>query len=272
VVEVLEDRFVCIEYNGTQFDGIPDDVPAMSVLNYTWDNNPYCRVAFRSEWVFTPDGKYMLGVTPCNHDAAKNEATDIGRSFEQLIETSLARFARIRSHERGSEAERLEAERIDAERKQELREIKPCWLDTELMTEHYVKTVLAQGDEQEGYERRYCQIFYFEEPALRRQAIEKLSVYAEKRADFRFAERLPYLSDHVAFLLQDPDPDVRLEAARALYHFRKEPVPDLAPEELVAAADELWWKGRERLVREDEATFRKGVASVWPMERVGGGD
>lgn len=252
--------------------GIPDDVPAMGVLNYTWDNNPYCRVAFRSEWVFTPDGKYMLGVTPCNHDATKTEATDVGGTFEKLIETSLARFARIRSHERGSEAERLEAERIDAERLQELRDTKPCWLDTELMTEHYIETVLAQGDEQEGYERRYCQIFYFEDAPLRLQAIQKLSDYAEKRATFRFVDRLPYMSDHVAFLLGDADAAVREAAAKALYHFRKEPVPDLPLDELVAAADELWWNGRERLVREEEATFRKGVASVWPMEHVGGGD
>lgn len=244
----------------------------MHVLNYTWDNNPYCRVAFRSEWVFSPDGKYMLGVSPCNHDAAKGEATDVGTSFERLIESSLARFARIRSHERGSEAERLDAERIDAERLEELRQIKPCWLDAELMTEHYVKTVLAQGVEQEGYERRYCQIFYFEDAAVRRLSVEKLSGYAKERATFQFAERLPYLSDGVAFLLEDPDADVRRTAAEALYHFRQEPLPDLATDELVAPADKLWWGGRERLVREDEATFRKGVASVWPMEHVGGGD
>jgi len=249
---------------------VPDDVPAMSVLNKTWDESPYCRVAFRSEWVLSPDGKYMLGVTPCNHDATKDENTDFGSSFERLIEGSLTRFARIRAHPRGSAEERAEAQRVDAEVLAELKEVKPCWLDKDLMTEHYIRTVLAQGEGQEAFERRYCQLFGFDEPEVRRLAIENISIYAEQRAPFKFAERLPYLSDQVALMLEDPDPTVRRAAAVALYHFRKESVPATDESALVAGAGELWWSERERPSPEDEAIVDGKLPRVWPVQRPGG--
>jgi hypothetical protein len=270
VVAVLKEHFVCIEFNATENDGVPDDVPAMAVLNKTWDESPYCRVAFRSEWVLSSDGEHMLGVSPCNHDAAKAESTDFGGSFERLVEGSLARFERIRSHGNDAEAARAEAERIDAEVLAELRRIKPCWLDKDLMTEHYIKTVLAQDEEQEAFERRYCQLFDFEEPDVRRKAALNLSIYAEERATFEFATRLPYLSDRVALLLEDPDEGVRTAAAEALYHFRRQPVPDLQGQALVAAAGSSWWAGRERPAVEDEALAKSKLPAVWPLQRADG--
>ena len=268
---MLNKYFVCIEFNATNFGGVPDDVPAMAVLNKTWDESPYCRVAFRSEWVFSPDGKYMLGVTPCNHDAAKPENTDFGAGFERLVEGSLKRFARIRAHPRESAEALAEAQRVDAEVLAELKEIKPCWLDKDLMTEHYIKTVLAQGEGQEAFERRYCQLFGFDEPEVRRRAIENISIFADRRASFEFAERLPYLSDQVALMLEDPDPGVRKAAAVALYHFRKQPVPAADDAGLVAAAEAFWWSDHERPAPEDEISVKAKLPQVWPVQHAGGG-
>ena len=58
----MNEYFVPVEYDATETGTVPDDVPGMWVIKRAWDNSPWTRVSFGSEWVLDPTGTYI--VTP----------------------------------------------------------------------------------------------------------------------------------------------------------------------------------------------------------------
>ena len=183
MIEVLNEYFVPVEFNVAEWGGVPDDIPAMSVHYNAWNTIPYTRVAFSGEWVLSPDGQYLIANASCKHQAVRSADAMFSKSFGRMIEVALKRHARIRSHEPGSPEQLAEIERVKAEVDADLREIRPCWLGSDAMGEHLMKTLANQGDDSEGFEKKYAIVLAWPDPVVRRRGAEMIGAYAQRSGE-----------------------------------------------------------------------------------------
>lgn len=269
VAEILNEHFVCVELNSTIAGGVPDDIPALKVLKDYWDQVMYARVAFAGEWVLDSRGEVLLGNSGCKHRAGERQGLELAEVFQRALEVGLKRQERLNRAEHGTPAYDKVVEGIEALMQKDLREYGLCWIDPDVMTDHYFKTVVNQGKTPEAeariaFEKRYVQMFIWEDSAdVRRKAVEAWGRYAQQ-TEARIDEEVVYLADQAALLLEDEDAEVRRAAAEALYHMRQLDVPELAEDELIAAAGEMWWDGREKPER---MVVGQGLPTVWPYQR-----
>ena len=230
---MLEEHFVCFELDATAH-GIPasERYPALAPIRTLWDANPWTRMGFGIQYVFEPEGRFMLSAGAKRPYREANEAS----TFVAALEESLRNFERIRSHRRGSAAEAAEIERVRTEVDVALRDhVKTPYMRTQeiFQTANYV-------------EQRFPAAIDHADPQVRQQVIELIGEYAEKEGDPGFCPggRWEVFAERVAGRLDDEDEAVRAAAARAVLRFGGAPVPDASPDpttdELVAAARALW--------------------------------
>jgi hypothetical protein len=181
--------------------------------------------------VLEPGGRFALSVGYHGHQqrAARR------RGFNRMLELSQSRFARIRSHERNSAAEKEEIERVvhevDLEREAEWQ----CMEDTDLFTLHTL-VFLWCGDEDSDrakFDHRIAGAFAYPDPWVRRSILEAVGRFVAQwgsRPDsahpdfarcpgFPSDEVLSTLRSTIAKALEDPEPEVRLAADQALHAF-----------------------------------------------------
>ncbi len=237
VIEILNQYFVPYELDAT--GGIPEGVPALAALRKSYGQIPWTRVSFGSEFVIDPEGEYILSLGFSKHRHAVQRRGGFAALFQQALEESLERLARIRAHERGSPGEREELLRLSRVLDHDLKERRPCALDVDLFTECTLK-VLWGGDS-ELFERKLSGVFRYPDPVVRRQLAGTLGRYADHRGnEFQSSEDGFFLAERVARLLTDPDASVRLAAAVASYQFAGHPAPAAMGEDLVSSARDLW--------------------------------
>lgn len=232
--------------------GLPQDAAGFRLHQWYYDETPWSRVSFGMEAVLDPTGDILLGVPPHKHevkpearygtpdDSKGHDVTAIGRLFENMIETSLMRFARIRAHERGSPAEAEEIRKVNAEVDLEASMPNHCMHDLHALTACTLNTL---GRDRASYEAKLSSILESPEPKVLKQAAFALGHYADNSAEFRDSEVATYVGDQLARLLDQTDVTVRRSAATALFQIAGEPVPSVEDAELVSSAL-LLWEGR----------------------------
>jgi len=231
VQDVLNEYFVCIEFDPTGV-GVPvDKYPGLWRIGASWENNPWTRVSFGAVWIIEPGGQYMLSpVDDDVHNAcSKSRLANLGGHMEGALE----KLAQIRSHPRGSEGE-AEAIRRLAEKSSAQWEMKSdAYLDAR------TKQIFVAAQDQN---RRYPGVFENSDPWVRRRAIELVGRYSRMEEDRGFLPggKWSVFGESVARCLDDAVPEVRLAAATAVFEFGGIPVPDAAGDDLVAAARQSW--------------------------------
>ena len=248
VTEAINHYFVPVEID-TGVEGVPEDAGGLRVHRWSYDHVPWTRVSFGLEAVLDPTGEILLGAPVHNHeanpkcrystinDSKGHDVTAIGRLFEKVIEDSLMRLARIRSHERGSPAEAEEIRKVTAEVDNDAGMPNHCMLDLHAAT---ACTLNVLGQNVARYEARLSSVLESPEPKVLRQAAFALGHYAANSDEFRASEVATFVSDQLAQLLDEPDVAVRRSAATALFQIAGEPVPPLEDAELVSSAQVLW--------------------------------
>ena len=233
----------------TGAEGLPEDAGGFRLHRWYYDETPWSRVSFGMEAVLDPTGEILLGVPPHKHeansearyskpnDSSGHDNTAIGRLFEKMIEVSLMRLARIRSHERGSPAEAEEIRQVNAEVDNDAAMPNQCMHDLHALTACTLNTL---GKDLASYEAKLSSILESPEPKVLRQAAFALGHYAHNSDEFRAGEVATYVGDQLARLLDQPDVAVRRSAATALFQIAGEPVPSLEDAELVSSALVLW--------------------------------
>ena len=244
--------FVPVEYDATVTGTVPDDIPGMWVIRRAWEHSPWTRVSFGSEWVLDPTGQYILST-----GFHKHADLPMVETLETELEKSLERFARIRSHARGSAAEQAELTRVEAEVADDLKLFRPCWVDLNVGTLETLRVVATENPATFG--SRLAGVFTFPDPVVRRQAAEALDVFmcSGKHAEFS-EDHILFLERQMFQLLGDEDPAVRSAAARAMFAFEHLAVPELTDSDLVARAAELWTDEDEQLT-----AAKAAAASAW---------
>ena len=229
--------------------GLPQEAAGFRLHQWYYDETPWSRVSFGMEAVLDPTGEILLGVPPHKHeansearyskpnDSSGHDNTAIGRLFEKMIEVSLMRLARIRSHERGSPAEAEEIRKVTAEVDNDAGMPNHCMLDLHAAT---ACTLNALGQNVASYEAKLSSVLESPEPKVLRQAAFALGHYAANSDEFRASEVATFVSDQLAQLLEGTDFEVKRCAATALFQIVGEPVPTLEDTELVSSARELW--------------------------------
>ena len=98
----------------------------------------------------------------------------------------------------------------------------------------------------ENQNKRYPGVFEFDDPWVRRRAIELVGRYAEieESREFLPGGEWSVFGEAVAGCLEDEDPEVRTAAAAAVYQFEGAAAPSLKGSELVAAAGQTWRQHR----------------------------
>jgi hypothetical protein len=250
IIAALNKYFVAVEYDSTETGTVPADIPGMWVIKRAWDNSPWTRVSFGSEWVLYPTGESILSTGFHKH-------TDLPmvQTLEDELEKALTRFARIRSHERGSSEEAAELAAVEAEIDSDLKLMRPCWVDFNLGTLETLRVVATEDPSTFG--SRLAGVFTFPEPIVRRQAAEALGLCMATGGRTEFsAEHVLFMQRQMVALLDDPEPDVREAAARAMFQFEGLAVPDQQGDELVASAAALWTEADEALTAAKTAAAR----------------
>lgn len=201
------------------------------------------------EAVIDPTGEILLGAPPHKHevnpkarydtpsDSKGHDAAAIGRLFEDMIEASLMRFARIRSYERGSPAEAEEIRKVTEEVDNDAKMPKQCMLDLHAIT---ACTINLLGKDVASYEAKLSSVLESPEPKVLKQAAFAVGHFANNSEEFRASKVATYVGDQMARLLDQPDADVSRCAATALFQIAGEPVPSLEDTELVSAASAVW--------------------------------
>lgn len=237
-----------VEYDATAAGTVPDDIPGMRIVKYAWENSPWTRVSFGTEWVLDPTGEHILSVGFHKHGNLPMVET-----LEKEWEKALTRFARIRSHERGSQAEAEELAKVEAEIEADMPINRPCWTDLNVGTIETLRVVAT--DDPSTFRSRLSGVFTYPDPVVRRQAAEHLGVFMDKGGREEFsADHILYLQRTIVGLLSDKEPEVRHAAAMAMYEFEDLPAPDLQGDELVAAAAALWTPADEAVTSAKSAT------------------
>lgn len=237
---MLNEHFVSVELNATDCGGIPERVEALWPLRETWAEFPYARVSFSGEWVLGSDGELLLGVSICRHGPARAKLPgpasrmDLAEAFHDMLSSALERHARLQTP---GEAAR---EQVRAEVLADMRAIKPCWLDVDVMTEHVLEVLWALKDREagRGFQAKYAVVLNWPEPMVRSKAIQLFGRFAERTGsvEFRAGGRAALLRAEVEKLLSDEDPQVRRAAAVALHQFEGRPVVAAHDEALVESA------------------------------------
>ena len=245
-----------VEYDATATGTVPHDVPGMRIVKYAWENSPWTRVSFGTEWVLDPTGTHILST-----GFHKHADLPMVQTLETEFEKALTRFARIRSHERGSAAEAAELAAVEAEIEADLPINRPCWVDLNVGTIETLRVVAT--DDPSTFKSRLSGTFTYPDPVVRRQAAEALGIFMEKggRSEFS-ADHILYLQRTIVDLLKDEDPEVRRAAAIAMYEFEELPVPDLQDDELVAKAASMWTEADEAVTSAKNATAATQYAPV----------
>ena len=233
----------------TGVEGIPEDAGGFRLHRWYYDETPWSRVSFGMEAVLDPTGEILLGVPPHKHEGnpkSRYSTPDnsnvhnhlaIGQLFEKMIEVSLMRLARVRSHERGSPAEAEEIRKVTAEVDNDARMPNHCMHDLHALS---ACTLNSLGKNLASYKAKLSSILESPEPKVLRQAAFSLGHYADNSDEFRASEVATYVGDQLAQLLDEPEVAVRRSAATALFKIAGEPVPSLEDAELVASALVLW--------------------------------
>ena len=208
----------------------------MAHLVRSWDENPWTRVSFGTEFVLDPTGEILLTAGPHKHVATKKKI--LSGLFEKCLEDSLDRFARIRKHERGSDAEQAEIDLVKAEVQQELVDTRPCLWDPDASTDCTFK-MLWQG-EVARFEKKLSGIFAYPDPAIRREIAGAIGRYAERHRDEFDDSKREYLAGKLTSLLKDENKEVRSSAALALFRFADKPVPEGDEDQVIEAAGALF--------------------------------
>jgi hypothetical protein len=247
---------VPVEYDATATGTVPDDIPGMRIVKYAWENSPWTRVSFGTEWVLDPTGEHILST-----GFHKHANLPMVQTLEDEWEKALTRFARIRSHKRGSQAEAEELAKVRAEIEADLPINRPCWTNLNIGTIETLRVVAT--DEPSNFKSRLSGVFTYPDPHVRKMAAEHLGVFMDKggRAEFS-PDHILYLQSTVVGLLSDEDADVRHAAALAMYEFEDLTAPDLQGEELVAAAAALWTPADEAVTSAKKATASLDKAAV----------
>ncbi len=134
-----------VEYDATAAGTVPDDIPGMRIVKYAWENSPWTRVSFGTEWVLDPTGEHILSVGFHKHGNLPMVET-----LEKEWEKALTRFARIRSHERGSQAEAEELAKVEAEIEADMPINRPCWTDLNVGTIETLRVVATDDPSGSG--------------------------------------------------------------------------------------------------------------------------
>lgn len=235
VQDVLNQHFVCIEFDPTGI-GVPvDEYPGLWRIGASWEHNPWTRVSFGAVWVIEPEGQFMLSpVTDDVHNAcSKSRLVDLANH----LEGALAKLAEIRSHPRGSEAEAEAIRQVAEQASEQWRMKSDAYLDAR------TKQIFVAAQDQN---RRYPGVFKNPDPWVRLRAIELVSRYSRIEGDRGFLPGGEWstFGENIAFCLDDADADVRTAAASALFEFAGMPVPSAEGDELVAAARDSWSRHR----------------------------
>jgi hypothetical protein len=251
VIAAMNEFFVAVEYDATETDTVPDDVPGMWAIRRAWETSPWTRVSFGSEWVLDPTGQYVLSTGFHKHADLPMVAT-----LERELQKSLQRFARIRSHPRGSDAEQVELERVVAEIDSDMALLRPCWVDSSFGTLETLRVVATEDPA--TFESRLAGVFTYPDPVVRRQAAEALETFMRSGRDAEFSpDHLLFLERRMVALLDDEDTAVRLAAARAVFAFERLSTPASADDdELVAGAARLWTP------EDEQATAARAAAAA----------
>ena len=234
VIEVLNKYFVPVEYDVTAAGFVPGDVPAMSHLKGAWENSPWTRVSFGSEWVLEPGGEFLLST-----GFHKHTNLPVAKTFQDSLETALKRFARLRAHERGSAEEQEEIAKIQGEIDRDMKEFRPCWLDYRIGTQETL-SALGRG-EPRMFEKKLSGVFTYPDPKVRTQVAEALGAFIVSEHSSELTdEQVLFLEEQVSNLLDDESDVVRKAAALALHQFEGQEAPAAEGEDLVQAARALW--------------------------------
>lgn len=230
-----------VEYDAT--DGIPDDIPGMAVLKKSYDLVCWTRVSFGAEWIMDAEGKFLLNTSPHFHET--QGSTDLVPKFQRSIESGLKRWHRIRSHERGSDAEAEEVRLVQEEVAEELRTQRPCIYDNDLATEHTLNTLFSGKPGR--FLKKMAGVYAYPDPKVRLQGVSGVGNYAAKHdsEDFRAGGKAFVLARKIAGLLDDPDEDVRRAAAVAVHQFEGREPTASSTAALIEGARELWSAGVE---------------------------
>lgn len=245
-----------VEYDATETGTVPTDIPGMRYVLEAWNTSPWTRVSFGTEWVLDPTGEHILSTGFHKHANLPMVAT-----LEKEWEKALTRFARIRSHERGSKAEAQELAKVEAEIEADMPINRPCWTDLNVGTIETLRVVAT--DEPSNFKSRLSGVFTYPDPHVRKMAAEHLGVFMARGGQAEFSpDHILYLQSTVVGLLSDEDEGVRNAAALAMYEFEDLPVPELQGEELVAAAATLWSAEDEALTSAKRASASLSKAAV----------
>ena len=237
VIEVLNHYFVPFEFDATH--GIPDGVEALALLRKSWNEIPWTRVSFGSEYVLDPEGNYVLSSGFSKHHHAIRKGREFAPLFQRALEESLERFARIRAHERGSAAEQQELRGLSQQIRRDVQARRPCSRDVDLFTDCTLRALW--GGDAERFEKRLSGVFRYPDPAVRSQLAATLGRYADRSGiEFRSSEDGLFIGERVARLLADSDVSVRHAAAVAIYQFVGHSVPAAEDSNFVADARNLW--------------------------------
>jgi hypothetical protein len=256
VIAALNAYFVPVEYDATETGTVPTDIPGMRFVRSAWENSPWTRVSFGSEWVLDPTGEHVLSTGFHKHANLPMVAT-----LEKEWEKALTRFARIRSHARGSQGEAQELAKVAAEIDADLPINRPCWTDLNFGTLETLRVVAT--DDPSTFRSRLSGVFTYPDPEVRRQAAEQLGVFMDQGGRTEFSpDHILYLQGTIVGLLGDEDSEVRHAAALAMYEFEDLPLPDLHGEELVAAAAALWTPADEAVTSAKSASASLANAPV----------
>jgi hypothetical protein len=228
----------------------------MRFVRQAWESSPWTRVSFGTEWVLDPTGEHILSTGFHKHANLPMVAT-----LEKEWEKALTRFARIRSHPRGSKGEAEELAKVEAEIEADMPINRPCWTDLNFGTIETLRVVAT--DEPSNFKSRLSGVFTYPDPHVRKMAAEHLGVFMAKGGREEFSpDHILYLQSTVVGLLSDEDAGVRLAAALAMYEFEDLPVPALQGEELVASASALWSAEDEAVTSAKRASASLSNAAV----------
>jgi hypothetical protein len=185
-----------------------------------------------------PDGQFLLNTSPHFHETGGSK--DVVPLFQESIESGLKRWHRIRSHERGSEAEAAEIAKVQDEVAEELRVKRPCIFDNDLSTTHTLNTLFA--GKAKRFLKKMAGIYSYPDPKVRIQGVSGVGNYAAKHGseEFQPGGKAFVLAATIAGLLDDPDPDVQRAAAIAVHQLEGREPGDGSTETLLASAREIW--------------------------------
>ena len=170
MVETLNRHFVPVEFDATDFGGVPE-VPALWPLSTYWQVL-FSRINFSGEWVLDPEARHVLGVAQCKHGQATQP---YAASLHQALESGWRRYASYRELAPGSSQRRAAEERAAAEGRRDVERNKACWLSEGVLLQHLEHQALVAGPE--GPERD----FQHDLDAMRRTAMRRMEWPAPAR-------------------------------------------------------------------------------------------